>query len=58
MDAYEYNEKYTLEFVNPKIAIDKNRNVKDMPYDNSMFEREALVLELLIKEGYLQIDKE
>ena len=50
LDAYESKEAYTLEYVDPETAIAKNRSVKESPYNQLMFEREALVLELLIKE--------
>ncbi len=53
LDNYEATENYTLEFVDPTIAIQKDRNVKDSPYDPMMFEREACVLEMLIDEGIL-----
>ncbi len=52
LDSYEEKERFTLEFTDPRIAIEKNRAVGDTPYDKEMFEREAGVLELLIKEGY------
>ncbi|MBQ6222874.1 MAG: NUDIX domain-containing protein [Solobacterium sp.] len=50
LDIYESQEAYTLEYVDLETAIKKNRSVKDSPYNQLMFEREALVLELLIKE--------
>ncbi|MBR2668372.1 MAG: NUDIX domain-containing protein [Solobacterium sp.] len=50
LDTYESKEAYTLEYVDPETAIMKNRSVKESPYNQLMFEREALVLELLIKE--------
>ena len=53
LDEYEFTETYTLEFVNPKTAIRKNRNVTQTPYNQAMFEREARVLELLMTEGLL-----
>ncbi len=53
LDEYEAKESYRLEFVNPATAIEKNRSVKDTPYNQAMFEREARVLELLQSEGYL-----
>ena len=53
LDAYEAREAYTLEYVPPLTAIQKNRSVGDSPYNPMMFEREARVLELLISEGYL-----
>lgn len=51
LDYYEANEGYCLEFVDPILAIKKNRNIMNNPYDNMMFEREAKVLELLIHEN-------
>lgn len=52
LDDYEAKETYTLEFVEPAVAIMKNRNVVQSPYNRMMFEREARVLELLISEGF------
>ena len=52
LDDYEAKETYTLEFVEPAVAIMKNRNVDQSPYNRMMFEREARVLELLISEGF------
>ena len=52
LDDYENFEKFTLELVDPKIAININRNKEHGPKDLDMIEREAKVLELLIKEGY------
>ncbi|MBP5343149.1 NUDIX domain-containing protein [bacterium] len=52
LDDYEDFEKFTLELVDPKIAIDINRNKDHGPKDKDMIEREAKVLELLIKNGY------
>ena len=62
LDAYEAEEAYTLEYMDPATAIAKNRSVSDSPYHPVMFEREARVLELLIAEGilcgvYQKIDK-
>lgn len=51
LDDYEAQEDYTLEYVDPKMAILKNRNVAQSPYNQMMFEREARVLELLMDEG-------
>ena len=51
LDDYEAGEGYTLEFVDPATAIDRNRRVKDSPYSALMFEREARVLEMLLAEG-------
>ncbi len=51
LDDYEAQEDYTLEYVDPKTAIMKNRSVTRSPYNPLMFEREARVLELLMAEG-------
>ena len=53
LDNYEAQELYTLEFVDPEVAIMKNRSVKESPYDPSMFEREIKVIEMLMTEGLL-----
>ena len=53
LDGYEAVEDYTLEFVNSRTAIRKNRDVANSPYNRMMFEREARVLEMLMEEGYL-----
>lgn len=53
LDNYEATEKYTLEFVEPSIVIQKNRNVSGSPFNSAMFEREARVIEMLIDEGLL-----
>ena len=52
LDDYENFEKYTLELVDPRIVININRNKEHGPIDLGMIEREAKVLELLIKDGY------
>lgn len=52
LDAYEANEDYTLEFVEPALAVQKNRGVQGSPYP-VMLEREARVLEMLADEGLL-----
>ena len=51
LDDYEMKEGYCLEFVYPSLAINKNRHVGPSSYNRLMFEREALVLGLLIAEG-------
>ena len=53
LDEYEAEETYTPEFADPREAIRKNRSVVQSPYSPLMFEREARVLELLIREGFL-----
>ena len=52
LDDYENFEKFTLELVDPKIAININRNKEHGPKDLDMIEREAKVLDLLIKDGH------
>ncbi len=52
LDDYEDFEKFTLELVDPKVAININRNKEHGPKDLDMIEREAKVLELLIEDGY------
>ena len=54
LDAYEAQEAYTLEYVTPLVAIQKNRNVGTSPYNPMVFEREARVLELLISDQVLR----
>lgn len=53
LDDYEERERFTLEFVSAEHAIDVNRNHEHGPKNKRMLEREARVLEMLIKEGYL-----
>ena len=53
LDFYEAQESYVLEYVDPQIAMMKNRSVTHSPYNPVMFEREARVIELLISEGLL-----
>lgn len=53
LDGYEAAENYVPEFVDPILAIQKNRQVRNSPYDPMMFEREARVLEMLMAEGFL-----
>lgn len=50
LDDYERDELYTLEYVDPVAAINKNRNIGETRYHELMFEREARVLELLMAE--------
>ena len=52
LDDYAARERFTLEWVTPEAAIAANRGKGHGPADQNMLEREALVLELLIREGY------
>ncbi len=54
LDDYEAEESFRLEYVDPLAAIDRNRHVKNSPYNPLMFEREARVLEALIADGLLK----
>ena len=54
LDDYEDYEKFTLELVDPMLAIDVNRNKNHGPKDMVELKREAKVLEILIKEGYFK----
>ena len=53
LDDYEAQESYTLEYMEPLAAIRKNYDVKNSPYNQLMFVREARVLETLIADGLL-----
>ena len=53
LDKYELDEGFTLKYVSPEVAITVNRTHDHDDYDLMMLEREALVLEYLIKKGYL-----
>jgi len=51
LDDYEADEFFTLEFVDPMVAIERNRNKNHGPKAPVMLEREARVLEMLIEDG-------
>ena len=53
LDDYEAEERFTLEYIDPKTAIETNRRADHGPKDPVMLEREARVLEMLISEGLL-----
>ena len=53
LDDYEQEERFTLEYVNPRLAITVNRRPDHGPKDQQMLEREARVLECLLAEGIL-----
>lgn len=54
LDKYEADEGFTLEFLEPQFAIEVNRETKLDEFSQVMLEREALVLELLMQEGYFE----
>lgn len=53
LDDYEREEGFTLMFVTPELAISANRTPDHGPKEQQMLEREALVLERLMEEGFL-----
>ncbi|MGN0622364.1 MAG: NUDIX hydrolase [Oscillospiraceae bacterium] len=52
LDDYEAEELFTPEYIDPMLAISKNRSENHSPDDRIMLEREARVLEMLLSEGY------
>ena len=54
LDDYEADEDFTLEFIEPRLAIKRNREEDHGPKDQVMLGREARVLEFLISEGYFK----
>lgn len=54
LDMYEAEEGFALKFLEPQLAIDVNRETILDDFTQVMLEREALVLELLIQEGYFE----
>ena len=50
LDDYEAEERFALEYIDPKTAIETNRRADHGPKDPVMLEREARVLEMLIVE--------
>ncbi len=54
LDEYEKQEACQPEYIEPALAIAKNRGVKESPYNPMMFEREARVLEMLLSEGLIE----
>ena len=54
LDAYEAEAGFTLEWVDPHEAIGVNRDGSIPAFVRSIREREARLLERLIKEGYFE----
>lgn len=54
LDDYEAEENFTLEYIDPITAINVNRQKPHGPKDQNMLEREARVLELLMKDEILR----
>lgn len=57
LDAYEAEEGFHLTWVAPETAIEVNRFHYHGGKDQTMLEREARVLEMLIREGYFPESK-
>ena len=54
LDDYEADEKFTLVYIDPRLAIEANMDINHGPKDRNMIVREAMVLEVLIREGYFR----
>ena len=55
LDDYEAEENFKLEFIEPYLAININKNEDHGLKDYLMLERENKVLDLLIKENYFDV---
>ena len=53
LDQYEKDEEFVLKYVDPQTAIFTNYNHQDNLFRKTMIDRDAKVLELLIKEGII-----
>lgn len=53
LDAYEAEEGFTLEYIDPRTAAEVNRTHEHGGYDPALIEREARVLELLTECGVI-----
>ena len=53
LDEYEQDEEFILKFVDPQTAITTNFNHQDDIFRKTMIDRDAKVLELLVKEGII-----
>ncbi len=58
LDDYEAEERFTLEYIEPQMAIETNRRTDHGPKDAVMLEREARVLEMLMDEGFFGLSPE
>ena len=52
LDDYEAEEGFTLVWMDPREAIRVNRETAHDPWRQTMLEREARVLEMLLEEGF------
>ena len=55
LDDYEAKESYQPVFTEPLYAIRKNRNAKESSKSSIVFERDARILEMLIRDGLTEI---
>jgi 8-oxo-dGTP pyrophosphatase MutT (NUDIX family) len=51
LDEYEQDEEFILKYVDPQTAIITNYNHQDNLFRKTMIDRDAKVLEILVKEG-------
>ena len=53
LDEYEQDEEFILKYVDPQTAIITNYNHQDNLFRKTMIDRDAKVLEILVKEGII-----
>ena len=53
LDEYEQDEEFILKYVEPQTAIITNYNHQDNLFRKTMIDRDAKVLEILVKEGII-----
>ena len=53
LDEYEQDEEFILKYVDPQTAIITNYNHQDNLFIKTMIDRDAKVLEILVKEGII-----
>jgi 8-oxo-dGTP pyrophosphatase MutT (NUDIX family) len=53
LDKYEQDEEFILKYVDPQTAIITNYNHQDNLFRKTMIDRDAKVLEILVKEGII-----
>lgn len=55
LDEYEKEEGFCLVFANPILAAENNYSLKLNKFNQTMIERDAKVLELLVNEGKIKL---
>ena len=53
LDEYESDEGFTLEYAKPEHIIEVNRTHDHHGYDEMLIEREAMMTEYIMKNGYI-----